>query len=191
MVISESMNKVLIEINKKIYMAGADCLIGGSCGLLLQKVPLANQPRDLDIYVDQQQVQHISGLLQQYAIDQLQYSETGIYRSYLSHYDMDGVQVELVGGFQVEVEGAYYRVEVSDLMMKYSFPVFPGNNCIRVMPLAHELVFNVLRNRPDRYHRIAEVMKSNKDLYLPPLRDIIERNRFNQGYLDKLNGLIN
>lgn len=191
MVISELMNKVLIDINKKIYQTGADWLIGGSCGLLLQKVSLTNQPRDLDIYVDQQQVQHVSELLQDYAIDQLKHSETGMYRSYLSHYDMDGVQVELVGGFQVEVKGAYYCVEVSDLMMKYSFPVSLRSHCIRLMPLAHELVFNVLRNRPDRYRCIAEVMKSNKDLYLPPLIEIVERNQFNQDFLDKFDGLLN
>jgi len=184
---------VLAALEQTLKDTGICWLVGGSCGLLLQRVRLDKPPRDLDLYVDQDDVSLFHERLREWALDEPSYSETPIYRSTLSHYQMNGVQIELVAGFQVQSYGCDYRVTVRNGLFRHSLAA-EGERplpAIRLMPLAHELVFNVLRDRPDRYEAIAEVMQSRPERHIPVIRDIIRTNVIVPPVLAALERLLN
>ena len=63
---------------------------------------------------------------------------------------------------------------------------------VRLMPLSHELVFNVLRDRPDRYVAIAEAMLRDMDHHMPLLKQLLRRNQLHGEHrmvLNRLTGL--
>ncbi|QGQ96894.1 hypothetical protein EHS13_19390 [Paenibacillus psychroresistens] len=178
------------HIYTELQLTEVNWLVGGSCGLVLQDVVIDKSPRDLDIYVDAKDAEVVYEALQAYATDQLVNSQTGIYISLLSHFLIHKVPVEVVGGFEVHAEQSHYRIEVSDLLKTYEV-TYEANNCrFGLMPLAHELVFNILRQRPDRYQAIAEKMRTNKAVYLIPLNKILERNSFSVDFHNRLNELL-
>jgi hypothetical protein len=167
-----------------------DWLIGGSTGLLLQGVPITQPPRDLDIYVDASSASVVYDTLHRYATDELVKNQTDIYVSVLSHFQMGNVPIELVGGFEVKVELSHYCVEISDLLFDFRVSYESKGHFIGLMPLAHELVFNLLRQRPDRYRAIAEKMRSNPSHYLTPLNKIMERNIFAPDFINRVKELL-
>lgn len=190
--VRETLKEIFFEL--AIHTRGSDSiwLVGGSTGLLLQGVQLDALPRDLDLYADRRDVEELHRALRRYSTDEQTESETPIYRSILSHYEMNGVKVELVGAFEVRSMGSEYRVEAEYLARTHALTVPYGEGeAVRLMPLAHELVFNVLRDRPDRYEAIARVCRA-RDLerHRLVLDDLIARNRFSRELADTLRTLL-
>lgn len=165
-------------------------LVGGSCGLMLHNVPLLNNPRDLDLYADESQAACLHKSLEAYILDPPLYSETDIYRSTLSHYQVNGIIVELVGAFQIHSKQSVYKVSISEGLFPYALQVKVGDAAVSVMPLAHELVFNLLRDRPDRYERIARTMRKNLDHHLPAMKYIINNNKIHGTVIHQLEMLL-
>ncbi len=165
-------------------------LVGGSCGLLYHAVPIAAAPRDLDIYVDAEGASAFHAALAEYATDEPQYSETERYRSVLSHYAIGGVTLELVAGFEVREPGALYRVDIAGAMRTHALRADVLGLSIGVMPLAHELAFNLLRHRPDRFERIAATMRGALPEHMPALVRILADNRFDGAWRSRLLGLL-
>ncbi|WP_281886903.1 hypothetical protein [Paenibacillus sp. YYML68] len=177
-------------------------LVGGSTGLLLQGVALAAPPRDLDLYMDLEAVGALHQRLSLYATDEQAANESGMYRSVLSHYAIEGVKVELVGAFEVRSQGCCYQVEAEYLADAY--PVHwtlpkhdeapEGSRIVLLMPLVHELIFNVLRERPDRYEAIASACRSQGPDRLREHRStlaaLMGRNRFTEAVSRKLEMLL-
>jgi hypothetical protein len=153
-------------------------LIGGSCGLLFHGVPIQSVPRDVDIYVDLDGAAEFHERLRPYTIDEPAYSETDKYRSTLSHYTVGGVTVELVAAFVVDVPDAVYQIDIAEGLAPYALHSKIRGTPVGIMPLAHEFVFNVLRERADRYTTIAAAMRLRPEEHMPALRGIISRNRF-------------
>ncbi|MNW16650.1 hypothetical protein D3C71_2155640 [compost metagenome] len=54
------------------------------------------------------------------------------------------------------------------------------------MPLAHEFVFNILRNRPDRYLAIAVLIRNNPSKHLPLLSKLLARNEWSADLVAKM-----
>jgi hypothetical protein len=187
---SKSMTKAIREIASLLRNLAGDWIIGGSSGLLLQGVALTSEPRDLDIYTDERFVGIIASALQKYAVDQPHFSETSMYSSILSHYRIEGVQIELVGNFVVNSGGSSYHTEVSKVMKQFNAVTALDDRVIYLTPLAHELVFNILRDRADRYEAIAEKMRGQLHVYLPALLEIIKRNHWNDIHLKQINNLL-
>ncbi|MDO3679186.1 hypothetical protein [Paenibacillus ehimensis] len=192
----DAVPKPLKEIFAEIAVHTRGCepiwLVGGSTGLLLQGVQLDALPRDLDLYADRRHAEALHMALRRFAIDDQTESETSIYRSTLSHYEMRGVKVELVGAFEVRAMDSEYRVE-ADYLARTHAPVVPygGEEAVRLMPLAHELVFNVLRDRPDRFEAIAKVCRVQEpERHRLALDDLISRNRFSGELADRLHTLL-
>ena len=102
-------------------------------------------------------------LLDLIAMDTPNYSETPIYASTLSHYRIDGHAVEVVGDFKVKALRSLYQVEVEYLWENYTYSATIEDQEVPLMPLAHEFLFNVLRNRPDRYEPILKTMQAHPD----------------------------
>ncbi|MFD0694845.1 hypothetical protein ACFQZT_12135 [Paenibacillus sp. GCM10027628] len=162
-------------------------LIGGSCGLLLHQVDIQSNPRDLDLYVDQNDVPTIHAALLEFSLDLPACSRTPIYSSILSHYDIEGNAVEVVGDFHVDAQQSHYSVEAAYLWERHSLSVSLSDSCtVKIMPLAHELLFNMLRDRPDRYEIIAQAIRKQPERHMPALHDLLERNRWGKEFRNRL-----
>jgi hypothetical protein len=151
-------------------------VVGGSAGLLLRGLSLEKSPRDLDLYADEADALHIHHALAPYAVDRQEESITERYRSILSHYEIGGMSVELVGGFEVHAHDSLYKLEVRELLMPLGLKLQGTEDQVAVVPLAHELWFNLLRDRPDRLRQIGAEMKAHPQLHLPAFEQIVERN---------------
>lgn len=161
-------------------------LLGGSCSLWLQGVKLAAPPRDIDVYADPEESKILHKRLSEVAIDEPRLDQSGFYTSLLSHYQCGGLTIELVGGFEIRSQGAFYRTEVTEVLSKYSSIHWLDDAEIHLMPLAHEFVFNILRGRPDRYLAIAEVIRREPDRHLPLLSVLLRRNEWTADIVAKM-----
>lgn len=176
-------SKAYAELTEALCKLAASCedvegawLLGGSCGLWLQGVALAAAPRDIDVYADLETAGRLHERLQPFATDQPRHDRSGLYSSQLSHYGIGASTVELVGGFEVRTAGAFYRTEVESVLAPVAPRVTLRDIAFPVMPLAHELVFNLLRERPDRYLPIASMIRKEPDRHLPLLDELLKRN---------------
>lgn len=159
--------------------ANVEWVVGGSAGLMLRGLSLTSEPRDLDIYSDDADVDRLYGILQPYAVDKPQLSESGIYRSILSHYMIEGISVELVGGFVIRAHGCRYETEVRSVLLPFSEPIsLHDGSTIPVVPLAHELWFNVLRDRLDRSQLIIDAYSRHMDRHSEAMEALEQRNQF-------------
>lgn len=151
-------------------------VVGGSAGLLLQGLPLS--PNDVDIYCDDEDIASLHNALREFAIDEPECSTTAIYRSRLAHYRIEGLVVELVGGFRVCAMGCSYSIKVKELLIPYAQLVqLPeAREYVPVVPLAHELLFNVLRERCDRITPIVAMMERDVKRHLPALEALEKDN---------------
>lgn len=177
-------------LGKKLESCEASWLVGGSCGALLQDVPLDAAPRDLDVYADANLAGELHGCLLDQSTDEQLYSETGMYGSLLSHYSVEGLQVELVGSLKVHKDDAEYAVRVEELLADHAWTGDIGGVPVKFMPLAHELLFNVLRGRTDRYEPIAKTMLENPNAHLPLLAIMLRDNRIGPAYKELLRELL-
>ncbi|RTE10470.1 hypothetical protein [Paenibacillus whitsoniae] len=165
---------------------GLPWLIGGSCGLLMQHVDIGRRPRDLDIYIDEAAVMPVHERLKAFATDTPCFNESPIYASKLSHYAIEGTAVEVVGDFQVKALSSRYQVEVSYLAGHLARRIQLSGVEIGLMPLAHELLFNVLRERPDRYEPIAKSMMAEPEKHRPALDALLQRNAWSHEFMEHL-----
>lgn len=165
-------------------------MLGGSCSLLVQEVELERLPRDIDIYADIHAAKQLHAHPLGMSIDRQQVDRSGSYVSLLSHYELEGFPVELVGGFEVLCGGALYRLEIERLLWSAGVQLELGSASLRLMPLSHELLFNILRNRPDRYKAIAEIMKRDPRRHLIVLKQLLVSNIWSEEQLDKLAELL-
>ncbi|WP_046215007.1 hypothetical protein [Paenibacillus wulumuqiensis] len=166
-------------------------LLGGSCGLLLQGIPLDEAPRDIDLYADGSTIQRLHEQLQVHTLvlDGPELNETRMYRSVLSHYQAGDYKVELVGDFEVRARESYYRVHIDKSLYDHAQMITLGSHEIAIMPLAHELVFNLLRDRRDRYERIAEQMTAEPERHAALVKQIIAANGFHPQMIQRIHKL--
>ncbi|NOU99222.1 hypothetical protein [Paenibacillus planticolens] len=191
MVLLEPLVPTITTIHTQLLQApSVRWLIGGSCGLLMQNVDIGRSPRDLDIYVDLSDVAGIHTSLQDYSVDTPVLSQTVMYASILSHYQIHGDMVEVVGDFKVQALDSAYQVEVGFLWEHHSHLADIGKQEVKVMPLAHELIFNLLRDRPDRYEAIYRTMLASPERHMQTLHVLLQRNRWGLDFQRKLECLI-
>ncbi len=190
LVLSVSLMNVMESVSKALNATGAKWLLGGSCGLTLQGVAVAAPPRDLDIYIDQGDVECVYQALQMWATDPPHFSHTDMYESCLSHYALEGLQVEVVGGFRVHAGDSVYCVEASYLYDHHGIRKELWGQTITLMPLAHEYLFNWLRNRQDRYEAIAQTIRSQPEDHEPVLQDLLDRNQFGEEDFKRIQELL-
>jgi hypothetical protein len=155
-------------------------VVGGSTGLALRGAALERAPRDLDIYVDGSAIKAVDGKLRSYALDGPMENRTERYYSVLSHYRIEGTLLELVGDFRVSAKQSSYLTEVDDFLFPNGdrFPV--ASHSVSVVPLGHELIFNLLRERTDRAAIAGRLISAEPARHLPMLRELIRRNKISQ-----------
>jgi len=149
---THSIIKALDSLAKAVPTDQGRWILGGSTALMLRGLTLAAEPRDIDIYCDEEDSQRIYELLKNYALDTPVISQTAIYHSRLSHYMIEDVEVELVGGFKIRTASNEYCTRVKkELLPSCDYIALPGcSMTVPIVPLAHELLFNWLRDRMDR-----------------------------------------
>lgn len=155
----------------------AQWVVGGSTGLALRGAKLDRAPRDLDLYADRGAVAELHRRLAAYATDRPADDETDRYRSVLSHYELDGTTVELVGDFRIEARDSSYATEVEEALIPRADAATVDGRHVKLIPLGHELIFNLLRDRMDRASVIGEMIAADAERHVPILRELIARNR--------------
>jgi hypothetical protein len=184
------MSSALITLHQALETTDVSWMVGGSCGLVLQGVHVDAEPRDLDVYADHQDTVHLHQSLISFSIDSPEWSETGMYKSLLSHYEIGNVQVELVGSLYVSTSASIYEVRVGGPSAVRGPQLSLEGISIPLMPLAHELIFNVLRNRPDRYEAIATAMRNDAHVHVAQLQELISANDLSPSVIEQLKRLI-
>lgn len=182
----KSIDEALRRFAALTASSGARWVVGGSAALALRGARLASAPRDLDIYADADAVPALHGLLGEHALDGPVWDESGRYRSLLAHYGIGGVQLELVGGFEVKAGGSRYVTEVADLLYPCGDDWTDGAGGegeggtgggglqqVRLVPLGHELIFNLLRERADRTETVAALIRAEPQRHLPALERLL------------------
>ncbi|WP_068617078.1 hypothetical protein [Paenibacillus tuaregi] len=182
--------EALEELSLELSNTGQPWLVGGSCGLWLQGVQLQTAPRDIDVYADLEDTVHLHEVLLPRSMDKQILDKSGMYVSLLSHYRLGSYVLELVGGFEVRSGGSCYQVEVGELLYKHALRVRLKERDIRLMPLCHEFLFNVLRDRPDRYKPIAETINASPESHRGLLREMIGRNRWSKHHLQLISNCL-
>ncbi len=152
-------------------------VLGGSTGLGMRGAKLASTPRDIDIYADAEDARMIHAHLLQWSTDAQQVSTTERYSSLLSHYAIAGAAVELVGDFRIDTAGSHYVTEVGQLLHAAGDTCRAGEAQVRLVPLGHELIFNILRERTDRCQLVGEMIGLQPAKHWPLLRELLARNR--------------
>ncbi|GAA0135562.1 hypothetical protein YSY43_24020 [Paenibacillus sp. YSY-4.3] len=173
-----SLVAALKDLGSRLGQADAVWLLGGSCSLWLQGVPLERPPRDIDVYYDKAEAKKLHDRLTGLALDEPVWDESGRYSSLLSHYRMGELTMELVGGFEIRNGRSMYRTEVSGVLAGYAEQIMLEDVPIRLMPLAHELLFNVLRERSDRYRAVAEAIRKSPERQMGLLKLLLARNEW-------------
>lgn len=164
-------------------------LVGGSCSLLLQGVEVLS-PRDIDLYADMNSVMILHTAIEQWSTDKQELNKSGLYSSILSHYELNGAQIELVGDFRVSAKGSQYRVEVDERLHLVAPKIEIEGIPMHLTPLSHELLFNLLRERVDRYEAIALVIRQKPEDHLPLLEQLLKNNRFEDNHIQQISSLL-
>lgn len=189
-VLTAQMLKAINELDERLGQTDYPWYIGGSTGLLLQGVELPAHPRDLDIYCDPEMTDFVYRHFCDEALAPPATSRTDLYFSHLLRLELEGVSVEWVGGFEVLRAGSHYKVPRADSLRSFAPVITLEKTELRLMPLAHELVFNWLRKREDRYRRIAGVMAEQPDYYLQQLDGLLRQSFLMQSDEDSLKSMI-
>ncbi|MFD0670433.1 nucleotidyltransferase domain-containing protein [Cohnella sp. GCM10027633] len=167
----------LVRLAELLDGCGVPWVVGGSTGLALRGANLDREPRDLDVYADREAIPALHAKLSTHAIDGPADNETDIYRSVLSHYEVSGTVVELVGDFRISSSGSTYRTEVELALYPHADDSAVRGASAKLIPLGHELIFNILRDRMDRARVIGNLIAADASRHMPVLLLLIERNR--------------
>lgn len=184
------LHAALLEIAKVWSNEPYTWLLGGSCGLLLQGVELQQAPRDIDIYADIAAAQKLHRIAPGTVLDEPQVDKTGPYASLLSHYQVGECALELVGGFEIWARNSWYRVEIDRLLAEHAPCIQIGSYSVQLMPLAHELLFNVLRGRVDRYEAIAKQIRKQPHEHQSLMMLLSEQNVWTTRFHSEVEDLV-
>ncbi|MGZ9586895.1 hypothetical protein [Paenibacillus marinisediminis] len=165
-------------------------LLGGSCSLLLQGVHMAKPPRDIDIYADSQEAATLHNYWRDAAIDEQEWNESKIYRSLLSHYGCSDSSVELVGQFIIATDWCRYETKVTTVLWQHRSSAELDGVSIPLMPLSHELVFNILREREDRVEAIAGAMSGHVEQHVDAMKAVLEQCAPTNAIINQLQALL-
>ena len=165
-------------------------LLGGSCGLLLHGVQLSAAPRDIDLYCDLEDTAQLHQALLRYTVCAPEEDYSGGCYSLRGLYFIGEAKVELVGGFRIGAGSGQYSVNLRTLQPHAPKCACEGIGRVALMPLVHELIFNLLRGRDERCHAIAALIKRDAASHLPLVEQLIEENHLDTGLQVRLDELL-
>ncbi|WP_373229736.1 nucleotidyltransferase domain-containing protein [Cohnella sp.] len=175
----------LARLAETLQSCKARWVLGGSTGLAIRGAKLDRAPRDIDIYADRDSVYPIHNKLRQYVLDGPEDNETERYQSILSHYRLGDTIVELVGGFRVNALQSSYVTEINDVLYPSSDWIDIQGYVVPIVPLGHELIFNLLRERTDRAQIAGQLLAREPGKQLALLHTLLQRNQLAADVSDK------
>ncbi len=192
--VPEPLVTVLGELTEKLSLPWLEqppaWLLGGSCGLLLHGVTLDAAPHDIDLYADIQDARRLHDVLSGYTVSGPEEDYSGGCFSLRSCYSLENTSIELIGGFEIGHGSWQYSVNIQRLLAYAPVQDFTGIGLLRLMPAAHELIFNILRGRAERCASIAAYLRHDLSAHLPLLQSLILDNGLDLSFQMKLNQLL-
>ncbi|WP_458630741.1 hypothetical protein [Paenibacillus sp. CMAA1364] len=156
----------------------------------MQGVVIPCSPRDIDLFADADSVVILHEALSQWGVDEQILNTSGLYTSTLSHYSINKAQIELVGNFMIASNSFQYKVEVEDMLRRGAPEIELEGVRLSLTPLSHELIFNVLRQRADRYEAIATTMRDELRNHIPLLEQLISKNNLSDAQIELIATLL-
>ncbi|GGH42538.1 hypothetical protein GCM10008014_02840 [Paenibacillus silvae] len=184
------LHSALLEMAKAWHGQPHTWLLGGSCSLLLQGVQLSQAPRDIDVYADITAAKALHHHAPGRRMDEPVVDTTGPYASLLSHYQVGACSLELVGGFEIWARQSWYRTQIEQVLAPYAAEAKVHDYRLRLMPLAHELLFNLLRGREDRYVPISLVMRKDPEIHQPVMIELSRHNVWTPRFRSEVEELV-
>lgn len=118
----------LREIYRRLKDSDITWSISGSTGLTLRGVDV--NPKDIDIIVDAEDVFEVEKKLSEFLVEGVEYSESEKFRSYFGRFEIESIEVEIMGDLEKKVDGRWQgpvdveectgEIEVRDMTL----PVF-------------------------------------------------------------------
>ncbi|AOZ91381.1 hypothetical protein [Paenibacillus crassostreae] len=174
--LTNELQQVLKMTAKCLNSTNQKWLLGGSCSLILQEVKVHIPPRDIDLYADAKAVEMLHTAIKKWSVDEQELNKEGLYSSILSHYVLNDAQIELVGDFRISSNTFEYSVKVEDTLWTDAPEIELDGVQMCLTPLSHELIFNMLRERIDRYEAIAMRMREELEKHLPLLEKLVRHH---------------
>lgn len=101
------MRKILARIAKELNRIDAIWAIGGS--VMLSYYGLVENPNDIDIMVDENQIEKIDAAMQIIGIKRA-WEKDAVYDSrYFYEFNIDGIDVDIMAGFQIHTPSGLYQ----------------------------------------------------------------------------------
>ncbi|MBR2563215.1 MAG: hypothetical protein IKE29_01165 [Paenibacillus sp.] len=184
------LHRALLEMAEAWHRQPHTWLLGGSCGLMLQGVELQQAPRDIDVYADIAAAKSLHYCAPGRKLDEPVVDKTGPYASLLSHYQVGACTLELVGGFEVWARESWYRTQIEHVLAPNAYETHIDSYRLRLMPLAHELLFNLLRGRKDRYIPISLRIREEPEVHQPVMNALIQQNIWTPRFRSEVEELV-
>ncbi|WP_128894452.1 hypothetical protein [Longirhabdus pacifica] len=181
---------VIDKLDRCLKPQGVHYVIGGSSSLMLQHVELNQHPNDVDVYVAESDVLKAHDALKSYAIDTPRIIENGMFRSNMSGYVIHNMLVELVGGFQITTSATKFALIIDRDHPYHVSEVYVLGKRIAITSLAYEFVFNVIRERADRYIPIVQKMNKQMELHHDDLQRMLQHHIISMEHKNKISQLI-
>ncbi len=103
--LSDRIAYALKEILKRLDGSGINWVLAGSVSLALQGVDVI--PNDIDILTDERGAYTISGILKEYEVELIRWSESSEFRSYFAKYVIQGIGVDVIGDLEERAGGEW------------------------------------------------------------------------------------
>ncbi|MNR07383.1 hypothetical protein D3C85_1234990 [compost metagenome] len=107
-----------------------------------------------------------------------------------SCYSLGNTSIELIGVFEIGHGSWQYSVNIQRLLAYAPVQDFTGIGLLRLMPAAHELIFNMLRGKSERCECIAAYLRHSLSDHLPLLQSLILDNGLDLSFQLKLNQML-
>jgi hypothetical protein len=157
---------------------GLKWLVGGSTATILHGVSLAAPPHDLDIDAPGDGALKLGELLSSFVVSPVQRSDTDLYNNLFGRFDVNGTKVEILGDFEIKARSWSHRLVITeDLYNRCTEVTLQPGLTVRLVPLEHQLIVNLIRGRVDRVASISATLRGQGGPDQKYLQEIFERDR--------------
>lgn len=157
---------------------GLKWLVGGSAATILHGVRLADPPHDLDIDAPADVALRLGEMLSQFVVSPVERGDTDLYSNLFGRFDVAGTKVEILGDFEIKTPSWSHRLVITEELFERCARVEVAPDLpVRLVPLEHQLIVNLIRGRVDRVATISAFLGGHGGADRKYLQEIFERDR--------------
>lgn len=153
--IIKNFEKTVLAVAKKLEKC--NYAIRGTASLVLQGYDMGVD--DIDIIADKDSSYSFNELLMDYVIEPVEWKESEKFKSYYGKFDVEGVQVEIMGEFQIKDNKGDWG-EPYDVNQRVSVELDGVE--VFVTPVEMELSMFARMGRWNAFHRLKRQVKEEK-----------------------------